>query len=293
MSDLVNENEVPFQSEEDRLKIKEEILEEKEEIIKDQEEILRKKEEILELEKDILLEEEEIIDLEEYLKQGKHPPKGKKYRVIIDRDKFIAPKEHMTGLELLILAGKNPPKHFQIRQKMKGGKFAKIDYDQVVDLAEPGIEKFTTIPIDQTDGEVPRRGFTLLEEDEQYLISLNLIWESVKIQDAKWIFINQFPLPSGYNVNEAIIAIRMSPGYPKTQLDMIYFYPALNRLDGIAINALSNIIIDGKTFQQWSRHRTGSNSWRPEVDNLSTHIPLAEAWLLSEFIKRPGYAISA
>jgi len=34
--------------------------------------------------------------------------------------------------------------------------------------------------------------------------------------------------------------------------------------------------LDNKTFQQWSRHRTPANPWREGVDNLGTHVPLAD-----------------
>ncbi|MCB9250848.1 MAG: hypothetical protein H6605_00130 [Flavobacteriales bacterium] len=150
------------------------------------------------------------------------------------------------------------------------------------------------MPLDQTEGEVPRRDFTLLDEDEAFLESLGLSWEAANLGGALWIFIHNYPLPNGYNVNEAILGVRMSPGYPTAQLDMVYFFPALCRKDGQPIGALSLAHIDGKNFQQWSRHRTGANPWRPDIDNLGTHIPLADAWLQLEFEKRPvAHAIPA
>ena len=64
-------------------------------------------------------------------------------------------------------------------------------------------------------------------------------------------------------------------------------------MDQQAVGALSEYPLDGKIYQQWSRHRTSANPWRPEVDNLSTHVPLADFWLSNEFIKRPNHALSA
>ena len=109
--------------------------------------------------------DDEIIDIEWCTLHGHIPPKGRKYRIIIDREKFVVDKECMTGREILIKAGKNPPERFQLRQKLKGGQVITIAYDKMVCFTESGIEKFKTLPLDQTEGEVPRRDFTLLEED--------------------------------------------------------------------------------------------------------------------------------
>jgi hypothetical protein len=236
--------------------------------------------------------EDEVIDLEWCVKHGHTPPKGRKYRIIIDREKHVVHKECMTGKEILLLTGVTPPDRFQLRQKFKDGRVVTIKNDQIVCFTEHGIEKFKTLPLDQTEGEV-RKDFTLLDEDEAYLNSLGLQWETVNVQNALWVFIHKYPLPDGYNVTDALLGVRMTPGYPTAQLDMVYFYPHLSRKDGQPIGALSPIELDGKQFQQWSRHRTGANPWRPDVDNLSTHIPLTDVWLLQEFEKRVSHVVSA
>ncbi len=94
----------------------------------------------------------EIIDLEEYAKSGKPVPKGHHYIILIDRNKYKVERECMTGKEILILAGKTPPERFQLNQRFHGGKVVKISYDQVVCFTDPGIEKFMTLPLDQTEG---------------------------------------------------------------------------------------------------------------------------------------------
>ena len=35
-------------------------------------------------------------------------------------------------------------------------------------------------------------------------------------------------------------------------------------------------VIDGRTYQRWSRHRTAQNPWRVGVDGLDTHVFLIE-----------------
>ena len=234
--------------------------------------------------------ETEIIDLEEFSKAGKTPPKGKKYRIKIDREVFVIEKECMTGNELLTLAGKTSPGKYQINQKLKGGKVVKIGLDELVCFTTPGIEKFMTLPLDQTEGESInyRKQFALLDEDIEYLESLGLPWETLSESTGKWVLIYDFPVLKGYNVDKTTVALKIEPGYPRTQIDMAYFYPNLLRKDGQTIGALSSQMIDGKIFQRWSRHRSGQNPWREGVDGLSTHMSLVSFWFNQEFQKRPN-----
>lgn len=95
---------------------------------------------------------EEIIDLELFAKEGKTPPKGKKYRIRIDNEKYVTDKDELTGREILTLAGKSPIERFQLNQKLKGGAVKKVGYDEKVDLTAKGVERFMTVPLDQTEG---------------------------------------------------------------------------------------------------------------------------------------------
>ena len=96
--------------------------------------------------------ENEIIDLEEFSKHNRKPPRHRRYRIKVDRQKFVVNEECLTGKEILQLAGKNPPEQFQLRQKIRGGEVIKIGLGDKVDFTKPGIEKFMTIPLDQTEG---------------------------------------------------------------------------------------------------------------------------------------------
>jgi len=239
--------------------------------------------------------EVEIIDVNDHCQNGLPVPPDCKYKILIDREPYIVGEECMTGKEILLLTHKTPPDRFQLRQKFKDGRVVTIKNDQKVCFTEPGVEKFKTIPLDQTEGEAPamRREFELLEEDEAFLSTLDLPWEAVKQAGQNWVLVHDYPIVSGYNVKTASMAIRMIGGYPTAGLDMVYFYPALSRADHQPIGALTPHPLDGKTYQQWSRHRTGANPWRADIDNLSTHIPLADFWLSNEFEKRPTRALSA
>ena len=128
----------------------------------------------------------EIIDIEQYAKQGKKIPHAKKYRIRIDKDHYVVDVSEMTGRALLELAEKKPVERFAIYQKLHGGKTKKIELDEVADFRAPGVERFMTLPLDQTEGGMPaaenpvlRYQFELSEEDLEFLNALGLPWETV------------------------------------------------------------------------------------------------------------------
>jgi Prokaryotic E2 family E len=130
-----------------------------------------------------------------------------------------------------------------------------------------------------------RRQFTLPEGDESHMLARGLAWETIVENGVRWLLIHDFPAPGGYNHAKVLAAVKIETGYPDTQLDMVYFYPALARLDGRPIGALSSQTLDGKAWQRWSRHRTAQNPWRPGEDDLSSHLALVEHWLEREMLK--------
>ena len=132
-----------------------------------------------------------------------------------------------------------------------------------------------------------RREFDLLPEDKEYLDGLGLPWEAVVSQGFNWILIHEYPLVEYYTHSKVSVAIELAVGYPRAQLDMVYFFPAISRKDRNPIGALSDRVIDGKNWQRWSRHRTASNPWREGIDSLPTHMACVEYWLEREFKLRP------
>jgi hypothetical protein len=134
-----------------------------------------------------------------------------------------------------------------------------------------------------------RRQFELPPEDQQFLNEYNALpWETI-MDGSPWLLIHNFSTPNGYNHRTVTAAIRIETGYPPAPLDMVYFFPALARIDGKTIGQTNAVqLIDGKSYQRWSRHRTPQNPWKPGVDNLSTHIFLIEDWLEREFEKCPA-----
>ena len=226
--------------------------------------------------------EEEEVDVEELVKQGKPVPRAKRYRIRIDRDRYTVTKPIVTKGDLLALAGKSPDR-WKIHQKLRGGQMDEVTDGEKVDLRERGVERFVTMELTQTDGEaaaqeaLPARGeFGLPEEDVDFLNSLGLVWETVIDGKVRWLLIDNYPIPAGFNVAEATLAIKVEGGYPPAKLDMAYFKPDLSK--GANIPNLSNIAINGENFQQWSRHY----EWREGVDTLATHYLRIQEWLISE-----------
>lgn len=124
----------------------------------------------------------------------------------------------------------------------------------------------------------PRRTFTLPEADEEYLNANYPAWETIMDGATPWLILNEFSVPEGYNHRKVQAAIQISSGYPSAQLDMVYLLPNISRVDGRQIRNLSSMIIEGKSWQRWSRHYP----WRTGVDDLSTHIERIRFWLSDE-----------
>src|SRR5687767_14269010 len=95
---------------------------------------------------------DEIIDIEEYALANRKPPRAHRYRIRIDKTKYEVKVPSMTGRELLTLAGKSPVSNYMITQKLRGGQTHRIELDESADFTTPGVERFMTLPLDQTVG---------------------------------------------------------------------------------------------------------------------------------------------
>ena len=133
---------------------------------------------------------------------------------------------------------------------------------------------------------MPRRELhTMLPEDIEYLDKAFPDWESVS--SGRWILLPNFSICSGYTFSMVTAAIKLPNNYPVVQLDMVYFFPALERKDGVMINAINTKeMIDGKEFQRWSRHYQQGH-WTPE-SRIEHHILAIKNWLEREFIPGKG-----
>lgn len=97
-------------------------------------------------------QDEELVDVEEYSNAGRPLPRTAKYRIRIDSTRYEVTTPTLTGRQLLDLAGKQPVERFAVYQKRRGGGTERIALDKTVDLRAPGLERFVTLPLDQTEG---------------------------------------------------------------------------------------------------------------------------------------------
>lgn len=231
-------------------------------------------------------DEIEVIDVEEFAKAGKPVPPGKKYWIRVDKERFTIDSPMIKGREILGLVGKIPDR-YNLYQHIRGERPKLIGADETVDLTGPGVERFSTMKIENTEGEgrTARRSFKLPPEDEQFLNDTFEFWETIIEENSRWVIIEKFHLPDGFNVREAAVALRIAPTYPDDQIDMAYFNPSLFRADDKAVRGLSPLNLDGKVWQQWSRHRVGNDAWRPDIDGIETHLLYVTAFLEGELKK--------
>lgn len=238
------------------------------------------------MEKDDEEIEVDEVDLEEAAKSGRKPARARRYRLRIDKEYRTTTKPVLTGREILALVDKTPEKYVLTQKVHKGGTVP-ITADQKVDLRAPGIERFMTLARDATDGdkrkEKRRLDFQLRQRDVEALDATGLRWETIKdAGGVLWIFLYDYPLPPGYSSVTVTLALMIVPGYPDAQIDMVFVSPLLQLKSGRALNAVSPRDINGFQFQQWSRHRTAANPWRPDLDDVGTHLVLVADWFARE-----------
>lgn len=93
----------------------------------------------------------ELVDIEEYAKRGESPPHAHQYKFRVDDQYYTTPKAELTGREILAFAEKTP-EAYQLRERLRGGRVMAIALDEIVDLRGHGVERFMTIPRENTDG---------------------------------------------------------------------------------------------------------------------------------------------
>jgi hypothetical protein len=251
-------------------------------------------EEVVVVERDLVVVENdeivlEIVEIEEYVREGRPVPKARMYRYRVNKQKFDTDKEEITGAEILERAGLVPVKDYRLRKKRRHGPPEEVKPEEIVHLREHGVERFVAQHKHVQDGRGGRSEFAVGEEDRDFLDGLGLKWEALKVPVPNgpgprlWIVIYQVPIPGGFNVSVADVAIEIAPGYPSAQLDMASFNPPLALRTGRTIACVQAVEkIDGLDWQRWSRHRTGSCVWKPGVDNLESHFAYVQDWLVRE-----------
>lgn len=107
------------------------------------------KEEVFIVDGEVVLD---IVDIEEFGRKNEKPPHAKRYRIRIDKEYYVVDVPRLSGRQLLELAGKRPAEKWQINEKAHGGQVRKIGLSEEADFTRHGVERFMTLPLDQTEG---------------------------------------------------------------------------------------------------------------------------------------------
>ena len=73
------------------------------------------------------------------------------FKIRIDKQNYDVNVPSMTGSQLLALAGK-PTSKYKLIQRLQGGQAKPVGGDESVCFTDPGVERFMTLPLDQTEG---------------------------------------------------------------------------------------------------------------------------------------------
>ncbi len=104
---------------------------------------------------EVIDETDEPVDIEACAAGGVRPPRARRYRIRVDREKYDVDRPHLTGREVLEVAGRQPATQFQLYQKLRGGQTRAVALNETTDLTAPGVERFQTIELAVTDGAPP------------------------------------------------------------------------------------------------------------------------------------------
>lgn len=83
---------------------------------------------------------------------NQHTKPAHAFKFKVRNQTFEWPSQYITGREVLTAAGLVPPENYKLDLKTHGNVYREIKLNDVVDLSEPGIEKFTYISRDQSEG---------------------------------------------------------------------------------------------------------------------------------------------
>lgn len=180
--------------------------------------------------------------------------------------------------DALVKAGIDPDSGWTVAIKYTDAPREAIGLNGIIDLTRKGIEKLWLRPANIQNGEGVsdlKRAFVLRDQDETYLSQSELNLETIVDSGRRWAILRNFCLPSGYTEERVDIAVEIPPTYPGAQLDMFYCHPHLVLKSGREIpQTQAQQIIQGKSYQRWSRHRQGATSWNPAKDSIITHIAI-------------------
>lgn len=195
------------------------------------------------------------------------------FRFELDGRMFEWGGTHISGLTLKKLAGVDP-KAYGVWLEVRGaGEDRPIGDKDLMDLSEPGVERFFTGIVQTTEGlETP----VLPMKCRRYLSDRGMTFEEVQDGQQQAIVLRGFALPVGrFDATTADILIYLPAGYPDNAPDMFYSQPWLKLVPANRYPKAADYPqpFRGLSWQRWSRHNT---AWRPGVDGIWTMVKRIE-----------------
>ena len=120
---------------------------------------------------------------------------------------------------------------------------------------------------------------TITPDDEGFLnIEYAGQWEKLPGNPITGLLIRNYTLVDGYTPEQSDLLLLIPDSYPAGGIDMFYFYPHVQRIDGMSIGTLSDEYYFDRSWQRWSRHY----EWKPGVHDIATHMAYIKNALLAE-----------
>ena len=142
------------------------------------------------------------------------------YRLVIDGERIEWGAQLITGLKLKQIAGVDPDK-YALWREVRGSEDIELANEDIIDLSEPGLERFFTVIAQTTAGDA---GPALPQGDQRYLSEQGYRYELAYEAGQTAIILRAVDLPKGrYDVELADILIMLPPGYPDAPPDMFLF----------------------------------------------------------------------
>ena len=183
---------------------------------------------------------------------------------IDDRD-LEWPRACISGFVLKKLA--KLVENYSLWQEVRGGQDRKIADTDIINLDEPGVERFISLIDQTTEGRE-----VLPSADRAYLADGGFAFEIVTETNQTGIILKDLTLPADkYDQPTANVLILLPGGYPDCAPDMFYTSPQLTLAATGAVPKAADVqqVFVGRTWQRWSRH---NNAWRPGIDGLRTMV---------------------
>lgn len=192
-------------------------------------------------------------------------------------------KAQIIVSEALALAGIQDGHNYQMFLKVQGEPKVEVQSGSIIDLSKPGVEKLRLIPREVNNGDVSLEQFEVLPKDGEYLKQVFGNFRTIIDQGRRWLVVENYELPDGYSYEKVTLVIEIPSLYPQAEIDMFYTYPRIHLTNGLTPSCTDvDQIIEGKSYQRWSRHRSPLSQWNPVIDSVVTHFSLIEESLLRE-----------